>query len=150
MKFIAKILLFSLFSFGIIQKNPAIAACASVYPILPDTLNTFADTNSFPPAKPVTFSYKNVRDYIFQNLHYPAQAIDSNIQGTVKVKFTLTPSGKIDSIRLTQKIHPLLNAEALRLLKEMPLWEPILYHGKPTSLTYEIPVIFEITQENKK
>lgn len=94
------------------------------------------------------FSYENVRDYLFQNLHYPPAAVDSNIQGTVMLHFTITPSGRIDSVRITRPLHPLLDAEAVRLFREMPQWKPIIHQNNPISVDYEIPVIFELTEKN--
>lgn len=115
-----------------------------------DTTLTFSDTIAKTIPAPITFSYKNVRDYIFNQLSYPQAAIDSTIQGTVVLKFTIMPSGIVDSLRITQPVHPLLDAEALRLFKEMPQWKPVIYQGKPIAVTYEIPVIFELVDPEKK
>nr|WP_227461817.1 energy transducer TonB [Odoribacter sp. OF09-27XD] len=87
---------------------------------------------------------------MFNQLSYPQAAIDSTIQGTVVLKFTIMPSGIVDSLRITQPVHPLLDAEALRLFKEMPQWKPVIYQGNPIAVTYEIPVIFELVDPEKK
>lgn len=96
--------------------------------------------------EPILFTYENIRDHIFGNLSYPAAAIDSNIQGTVMVRFTITPTGEIDTLYVTKAVHPLLDAEALRLFREMPRWRPVMSRGKPVALTYDIPVIFELVE----
>ena len=92
----------------------------------------------------VPFSYKNVRDYIFSHLSYPARAIEEEIEGTVLVRFTLMKSGDIDSIEVIAPVHPLLDREAVRLIRNMPKWEPVYWQGRPVELSYEVPVIFEL------
>ena len=92
----------------------------------------------------VPFSYKNVRDYIFGHLNYPAQAVEEEIEGTVLVRFTLMKSGDIDSVEVIVPVHPLLDREALRLIRNMPKWEPVYWQGQPVELSYEVPVIFEL------
>lgn len=92
----------------------------------------------------VSFSYKNVRDYIFSHLNYPAQAIEEEIEGTVLIRFTLMKNGDIDSIEVIAPVHPLLDAEAVRLIRDMPKWEPVYLQGQPVALSYEVPVIFEL------
>lgn len=127
------------------------SALTAIHPTAPPscfaTEKPARDTLSFPSVPPA-FSYGNVRDYIFHHLHYPQTAIDSNIQGTVMLHFTITPEGRVDSLRITQPLHPLLDEEALRLFREMPQWKPVVHRGKPISLSYEIPVIFELTEKN--
>ena len=98
--------------------------------------------------KRIPFSYENAKEYMFENLKYPKEAIENDIEGTVFVRFTITPSGDLDSIRIVKNVHPLLDNEALRLIRHMPLWEPVYYQGEPTSISYEIPVIFEILRSD--
>lgn len=90
------------------------------------------------------FSYSNVKNYIFNHLSYPGEALNADIQGTVIVSFIITKEGKADSIAIIQTVHPLLDNEAIRLIKNMPQWEPVFHSGKPIQLSYKVPVIFEI------
>jgi len=93
---------------------------------------------------PLAFNYKNVRNYMFENLQYPPEAIQQEIEGEVLVRFVLTPLGMIDSVSIIKPVHPLLDSEALRLVKSMPIWKPVYFQGQPISLSYEMPVIFEL------
>lgn len=113
-----------------------------------DSLGIRQHERSRTPAVP--FSYKNVRDYIFSHLSYPAQAIEQEIEGTVLVRFTLMKSGEIDSVEVIAPVHPLLDAEAVRLIRNMPKWEPVYLQGQPVALSYEVPVIFELLPLNTK
>ena len=97
------------------------------------------------------FSYKNVRDYIFNHLSYPPQAIQEEIEGTVLIRFTLMKTGDVDSVQVVAPVHPLLDDEALRLIRNMPKWEPVYLQGQPVELSDEVPVIFELLPpENKQ
>lgn len=95
-------------------------------------------------ASPLAFTYKNVRDYIFSHLSYPAQAVEEEIEGTVLIRFTLMTDGSIDSVEILTSQHPLLDSEAVRLIRNMPKWKPVYLQGQPVPLSYKVPVIFEL------
>lgn len=94
--------------------------------------------------EPQIFNYKNVRDYIFTHLNYPPQAIAAEVEGTVVVSFVINREGVIDSVGVVTPVHPLLDAEAVRLMESMPRWKPVYRQGAPVVLYYEVPVIFEL------
>lgn len=119
---------------------------SSVLPILTtDTIRNYPFPLKDSIALP--FNYENVKDYIFAHLHYPPEAVRKKIEGTVWVKFTVTLSGKTDSVYLTRSADSLLDTEALRLIRNMPRWKPLSTQGIFTPLTYEIPVIFELIED---
>lgn len=105
------------------------------------------DGNRIPP---IPFTYENVRDYIFSRLQYPQQAVEEGIEGTVLIRFTLMTDGSIDSIGVVTPVHPLLDAEAERLIREMPRWRPVYLHGQPVALSYRVPVVFELLPPETK
>ncbi|WP_251623540.1 energy transducer TonB [Odoribacter lunatus] len=113
-------------------------------PILWQEVKAMNDTTA---VATTPFDYENVRNYIFSNLVYPKQAIAEEIEGTVRIHFTLMQTGEIDSVWIVESVHPLLDAEAMRLIGEMPRWKPLYVNGQPISLSYEIPVIFELLSD---
>ena len=66
----------------------------------------------------------SLRDYIRENMVYPADALKDSIQGVVIVQFTVEKDGSITDVKALKQVHPLLDAEAVRLFSEMPKWEP--------------------------
>ena len=66
----------------------------------------------------------SLRDYIKENMVYPADALKDSIQGVVIVQFTVEKDGSITDVKALKQVHPLLDAEAVRLFSEMPKWEP--------------------------
>ena len=66
----------------------------------------------------------SLRDYIRENMVYPADAVKDSIQGVVIVQFTVEKDGSVTDVKALKQVHPLLDAEAVRLFSEMPKWEP--------------------------
>lgn len=90
------------------------------------------------------FNYESVKKYIFSNIFYPTEAINKGIEGKVLVHFCIQKNGKINDIYITKSIHPLLDSAALQLIRAMPQWKPLLRQGVPESISYTIPVLFEL------
>ena len=74
--------------------------------------------------KDPVFPGDSLRDYIRENMVYPADALKDSIQGVVIVQFTVEKDGSITDVKALKQVHPLLDAEAVRLFSEMPKWEP--------------------------
>lgn len=83
-----------------------------------------------------------LKQYIKTNIHYPEEARKNNIQGRVYVKFTVNRYGKIKNIKVIRSIHPLLDNEAIRLIKNMPDWIPAKSGNETTESEQVLPVIF--------
>lgn len=82
--------------------------------------------------------------WLTKNLQYPSAALRSKIQGKVMVSFIVNTDGTISDIKVVQKAHRLLDAEALRVARLMPKWEPGKDHGKVCRAMVAIPIVFEI------
>lgn len=82
--------------------------------------------------------------YLKENLHYPKLAIENQIQGTVHLRFVVGRNGKIRDIEILRGVNKLLNDEAIRVVQEMPDWEPGKQHGKPVSVYYTLPIKFTL------
>ena len=74
--------------------------------------------------KDPVFPGDSLRDYIRENMVYPADALKDSIQGVVIVQFTVEKDGSITDVKALKQVHPLLDAEAVRLFSEIPKWEP--------------------------
>lgn len=60
--------------------------------------------------------------FIASNLQYPPELSETCVIGRVLVKFFVTPSGNCCLFRVMRSVDPLLDKEALRALKRMPVW----------------------------
>jgi TonB family protein len=83
-------------------------------------------------------------NYLKQNLVYPSEEKIKGVSGTVYVLFTINEVGNIEDIKILRGIKgfPNLDNEALRLIKNMPKWNPAIKNGKPIKTRYSYPVKF--------
>lgn len=82
--------------------------------------------------------------YIMENMKYPEQAMKKGIQGRVAVSFIVEKDGSISNVRPILSVHPLLNKEAVRVVKSMPKWSPGKQNGKPVRVRFVVPVMFKL------
>ena len=83
-------------------------------------------------------------NYLSNNVVYPPVAIQNNIQGRVVVSFIIEKDGSVSNVELKYGVDPLLDAEALRVVKAMPSWTPGKINGKPVRTLYALPITFRL------
>jgi TonB family protein len=86
--------------------------------------------------------YTALSEWISSNMKYPAEAAKNNISGQVSVDFIVTWQGKIKDVRVNQPGNPLLDAEAVRVISNMPAWNPGKQGGKQVPVNMRIPINF--------
>jgi len=84
------------------------------------------------------------------NLRYPAEAMATNIQGRVVVRFVVTEKGKIASPEVIKSVSPELDAEAIRVLQTLSDFNPGTIDGKPVSVYYTLPITFKLAPDPEK
>lgn len=67
--------------------------------------------------------WKQYDKYIKQNRRYPEYCKTNKIKGTVKLHVYFDTTGKVYQVDYLEKVHPLLDAEAKRLMFSMPKYE---------------------------
>lgn len=82
--------------------------------------------------------------YLMKNIKYPEQAMKEGIQGRVAVRFIVEKDGSISDVKPVLSVHPLLNKEAVRVVKSMPKWTPGKQNGKPVRVRFNLPVMFKL------
>ena len=80
--------------------------------------------------------------WLTRNLRYPPQAQEQKIQGKVVVSFIVNKDGSISSPTVVKSVDPMLDNEAMRVVKMMPRWKPGLEKGKPCRTMFAIPINF--------
>ena len=91
--------------------------------------------------------------YLSQNVIYPKECKDSAIQGRVVCSFMIEKDGSLSEFKVVKSVHPKLDAEALRVIKQMPKWCPGKMLGEATRVKYTIPITFRLDDDkanNKK
>lgn len=82
--------------------------------------------------------------YMMKNIKYPKQAMKEGIQGRVTVSFIVEKDGRVSNVRLLRSVQPLLDKEAIRVVKSMPKWSPGKQKGKPVRVRFNLPVMFKL------
>ena len=70
--------------------------------------------------------------FMMQRMKYPKEAEKDKAQGTVVVHFVVESNGSISNVMVPDslKVHPVLDAAAVQLVKKMPKWKPAMLKGK--------------------
>ena len=81
------------------------------------------------------------------NKHYPKEALAKKIQGTVYIGFVVEKDGRVDQVVVRRGCNPLLDEEAVRLIRQMPTWKPGLgMGGTAVPAHFTIPIQFKLEE----
>ncbi len=87
---------------------------------------------------------KAMMDYLARNIRYPANAKNDLIEGRVILQFIVDKKGRLSDIKVVKSVEPYLDAEAVRVVKSMPRWNPGMQNGKAVKVRYTLPVTFRL------
>jgi TonB family protein len=78
-------------------------------------------------------------------LTYPTEALHQRIHGRVVVTAVVNAGGDVDqsSIKVAKRVHPLLDAEARRIVSSATLW-PACRNGEPVRARIAVPFDFAV------
>jgi TonB family protein len=87
--------------------------------------------------------------YLLQNLQYPETARKVNVEAIALVSFTVDKNGDIRNAQSLKNIGYGIDKEALRVVNEMPRWNPAVQNGKPVEMEYTLEINFKIEKDNR-
>lgn len=82
-------------------------------------------------------------NFIKNNTKYPEGAKAEKIEGRVIIRFIVSIEGKAEGISILKGVHPLLDAEALRVGSMLSGFKPGMQGGKAVYVWYMAPVEFK-------
>jgi len=82
------------------------------------------------------------RNYVMYNLSYPEEAAKKGINGKVFVQFVVDKNGDVKNVEIEKGADPLLNAEAIRVVKSSPRWIPGKQRGQVVNVAFTFPIKF--------
>lgn len=104
-----------------------------------DPVFTFAEKMPvFPGGEAVLYKY------IADNTRKPEGYSDTDSRGVVYVNFVVNADGSIRDVKVMKEMKgkPEFSEEAVRVIKNMPRWEPGKMQGRPVAVSMTIPVRF--------
>lgn len=111
-------------SFAVVESVPVFPGCED------------AVTND---EKKMCFNQK-IMQYVARNFEFPEMARQMGIQGRVYVSFVVERNGSFSNIEVLRGVDPLLDEEAIRVVKSMPKVEPAKQRGKPVRMNFTLPI----------
>ncbi len=87
-------------------------------------------------------------EFMSKNLEYPDSAREARMEGTTTLEFTVTATGVLQNLRVSQSSgHELLDNEAIRLFSPMQTtsrWYPGTLNGRAVPVLYSLPITFKL------
>lgn len=89
-------------------------------------------------------------EFIKSNMQYPEDALAERAEGIVQVSFVVEKDGSTTEFEVLDEHHPSLEAEAVRILQQMPKWTPATQDGVKVRVEYTVPVKFIAPEQTKE
>ena len=134
-------------------------------PASPSMNNTSDNNNALPDVQVVTYGNENkervyqvveqqpeypggmaeLMRFLSRNTKYPDECRKNNIQGKSYIGFIVDKNGTIRDVSVVKTSgNDLLDAEAIRVVKSMPAWNPGKQKGEAVNVRYTLPVFFRL------
>lgn len=81
----------------------------------------------------------SLKSFIRKNLCYPSEELGC-VEGSVIVRFIIEKNGAISDVKVIRSIEPLVDDEAVRVVRSMPKWIPAEKDGKAVRSRLMLPV----------
>lgn len=85
-------------------------------------------------------------EYLRNNIKYPVEAQQSQVQGRVIVEMVVDAEGNVTNAKVIRGIVPVFDKEAIRVIEAMPKWKPGMQKGKAVPVRYTVPIMFSMNQ----
>jgi len=108
--------------------------------IPPDSEHVFVEVEQMPEFEG---GQEVLMKFLVSNIRYPEAAVEQELQGKVFVEFVVYPNGELGQYKILRGVHPLLDKEALRVVKlTSGKWKPGKQNGKAVPVQFRLPVAF--------
>ncbi len=101
----------------------------------------YTETQTFPQFKG---GMNKFYQYLGSSIRYPSDAARNNIEGTVKLEYTVERDGRITEVQIKQSVYPSIDDEAKRIVQFSPKWIPATLRGVPVRVKYTLPLKFSM------
>ncbi|MEL6558563.1 MAG: TonB family protein [Bacteroidota bacterium] len=107
-----------------------------------ETDNQVVITNRFKDAEPIV-GFDSLYAYLRSSLIYPLAPPADTIEGVVEISFVVDRLGEIKKPTILTSMGELFDAEAIRVISNMPKWNPARVNETPLSTKKQIAIQFK-------
>ena len=91
-----------------------------------------------------------LREWVYQYLKYPQNAVRNGVQGTVTVQFIIEKDGKVTDVKVVKGVDEELDAEALKVVSASPKWKAGKVGGAKVRSSLTLPIDFRLEKKTNK
>ncbi|MCL2560716.1 MAG: energy transducer TonB [Rikenellaceae bacterium] len=85
------------------------------------------------------------RRWVNERVVYPQMAASMGVTGTVTLQFVIERDGSLTNIEVFNSSgDSMLDNEAVRVLRQSPLWEPGKQGDRPVRVAHTMPIVFQL------
>ncbi len=81
--------------------------------------------------------------YLSKSIKYPSQSKKDKVKGKVVVSFIIDKVGKVTQAKIVKSLNDECDKEALRVINNMPNWQPGEKDGKKVDVLFSLPINFD-------
>jgi TonB family protein len=86
-------------------------------------------------------------DFLKKNIKYPSEARENGVGGKSFIKFVVNEQGQIENVVTIKSAGlAMLDEEAIRVVRSMPLWAPGKQQGRNVKVFYNLPISFAMNE----
>lgn len=89
----------------------------------------------------------SLKSYLNHSLKYPEESFMNGEEGQVWIQFTVDSQGKVIQPIIKRSVSPALDAEAIRIIREMPAWKAGNTRGRAVNCQFLLPINFAIHKD---
>ncbi|MCT4637296.1 MAG: energy transducer TonB [Bacteroidales bacterium] len=108
----------------------------------PDDDNFYIAADKMPTFKGGDLA--DFRNWVQKRLRYPTIAQEEGIQGKVYIEFIVDKTGKVTNVKVLRGVDPLIDNEAVRVVKSSPRWTPGEQRTRKVNVKFSIPILFRL------
>lgn len=96
---------------------------------------------------PAVFSgnAKGITQYLKDQIIYPDDAFDNKVEGKVLVQVTINEAGIVEDPKIVKGLGYGCDEEVIRVVTEMPKWQPAMVNQNPVKKSYILTVTFSLS-----
>lgn len=87
-------------------------------------------------------SFFNFKQYAMDNIYWPKELEGMNVEGVVRVSYTISAEGKMTEFKVLESPHESLSKEVKRFFYSLEGWYPAISHNRAIDYTAEFSLEF--------